>query len=71
MTRAGIAIEKWKLPIFERHLSSKGYAFTQSPGATPDTLLLSVVTENPVALAEVLRVACIEAAQESRTLERE
>lgn len=63
MTRAGIAIDKWKLPIFERHLSSKGYAFTLTAGVTADTHLLTVETENPLALAEVLRVACIEAAE--------
>ena len=60
--KAGIAIDAWKLPIFERHLTQAGYAFEQGPGLTADTLLLSVTTDAVYALSVVLRAANTEAA---------
>jgi hypothetical protein len=60
--KAGIAIDTWKLPIFDRHLTKAGYAFKQGPGITADTLLLTVTTENIEALGFVVRAANTEAA---------
>ena len=63
MKKAGIAIEKWKLSIFERHLKQAGYTFKNTGDLTPDTLLLSVETTNTEALTEVLKAAMTEAAR--------
>lgn len=61
MKRAAIAIDKWKLPIFERHLTQAGYVYRKGDGVTFDTALLFVSTENPVALEAVVRAANAEA----------
>lgn len=58
--KAGIAIDDWKLPIFERHLS--GYVYEKGPGLTDDTLLLTVETDDMKALEKVVRAANAEAA---------
>jgi hypothetical protein len=60
-TKAGIAIDVWALSIFDRRLSEAGYTYDKGPGLTQDTFFLTVTTDNPVALAHVLRAACIEA----------
>ena len=62
MQKAGIAVDDWKLPIFERHLRQAGYSFENSGYLTVGTLLLRVDTINLVALGEVLRAANTEAA---------
>lgn len=62
MSKAGIAIDDWKLPIFERHLGQAGYAFENAGRLTTGTLLLRVDTENIEALATVLKAANTEAA---------
>lgn len=61
--KAGILIDDWKLPIFERHLSQAGYAYEKVPGLTAGTLLLTVKTKNATALGEVARAANKEAAR--------
>lgn len=61
--KAAIAIDDWKLPIFERHLAQAGYTHTDGPGLTPKTLLLTVTTDNVEALGEVVKAANTEAAQ--------
>ena len=60
--KAAIAIDTWKLPIFERRLKQNGYTYTQSKGVTDDTMLLYVRTDNVMALETVIREANIEAA---------
>ena len=42
MKKAAIVIDTWKLPIFSSILVEKGYHYTEQPGLTPDTLLLTV-----------------------------
>lgn len=61
--KAAIAIDTWKLPIFSRHLVSKGYHYTEGPGLAPDTLLLTVTTDNLQALAQTVLAANTEAAR--------
>lgn len=61
--KAAIAIDAWKLPIFERHLSGSGYAFEKVNGPMPGTLLLKVETANVEALGGVVRAANAEAAR--------
>ncbi len=61
--KAGIAIDAWKLPIYERHLKQSGYAFTNHGELTKGTLLLRVDTTNLTALGEAIRAAAAEAAR--------
>lgn len=62
--KAGIAIDAWKLPIFERHLTGAGYSFTSGAGVTADTLMLYVETARGVSeLAVVVKAANDEAAR--------
>lgn len=63
MSKVGIAIDPWKLAIFERHLRQSGYAFENVGHLTEGVLILKVTTENPIALAEVIKAANTEAAQ--------
>ena len=63
MTKAAIAIDNWKLPIFKRHLKNNGYEFKQANGLTKGAMVLTVVTENLEALAVVVEAANTEAAK--------
>lgn len=65
--KAAIAIDTWKLPIFDRRLTNAGYSYEKSPGLTADTLFLSVVFEDVKALETVIRAANAEAANVSKT----
>lgn len=61
--KAGIAIDAWKLSIFQRHLQQAGYTF-ENKGALPSgALLLRVDTTNLEALATVVKAADTEAAK--------
>lgn len=60
--KAGIAIDDWKLPIFNQHLVDAGYRYESGPGLTGDTLLLTVETDDAKALEAVVRAANTEAA---------
>lgn len=42
----GIAIDQWKLPVFERRLTAAHFAYEICPGVTADTLLLRVTTDD-------------------------
>lgn len=64
--RAGIAIDKWKLEIFERHLKNAGFNYEQSPGLTPGTLILIVETDREVTLAGTVKQAQQEAAKQKK-----
>ena len=59
--KVGIAIDAWKLSIFQRQLGQAGYTFTESPMPLENVMLLTVVTENVEALQEVVKSALIEA----------
>ncbi len=61
--KAGIAIDAWKLPIFERHLTQAGYTFTNAGELNKGILILTVTTSNVDALQEVVKAANTEAAQ--------
>lgn len=60
--KAGIAIDEWKLPIFERHLRQAGYEFKNMGLMTTGVLILNVTTDNVEALHEVVKSANTEAA---------
>lgn len=63
MVKVGIAIDDWKLPIFERYLSEGGYAWEQRAGVTDGDLFLFVMARNPEDLAAVVLCANREAAR--------
>ena len=64
MVRAAIAIDKWKLAIFEQHLYRAGYIYETCAWLTPDTLHLYVNnTLDLTALESVVRAANTEAAE--------
>lgn len=41
--KAGVAVDKWKVPVFKRHLDQSGFVYTEHPGVTRDTAMLKVV----------------------------
>lgn len=51
MAKAGIVIDNWKLPIFERHLTKAGYAYKWTPGFTKDCGVLTVELSRPTEAA--------------------
>ncbi len=55
--KVGIAIDKWKLATFTRHLTEAGFAFEKFDGVTADTWLLRVETKDVDALAVVVKAA--------------
>jgi hypothetical protein len=40
--KAGIVIDRWKLPIFTRHLKEAGFSYEEVGGLTEDGLVLTV-----------------------------
>ena len=70
--KAGIAIDKYKLETFKKHLDEAGYKYIVGPGITKDTLVLCVDCEFTSDLQAVVRAANIEARKLGHTpLERE
>ncbi len=65
--KAGIAIDAWKLPIFDRLLTAAGFTFTNVGQLTDGTLLLRVDTEESQRLAQVVLAANIECAKTWRS----
>lgn len=63
MKTAGVAIDKWKLPIFKRHLDKAGYKYTEHPGLTAGTLLLKVEYAWVATLKPVIEAAEAECAK--------
>ena len=63
MKKAGIMLDDWKLPIFEKALDEAGFEYEQSPGITEYTLLLTVETDDLHALSEVVKKTNDEAAR--------
>lgn len=59
--KAAVVIEKWKLPIFERHLKTAGFVWVEEQGLTNDTLTLKVEYESVANLKPVILAAQIEA----------
>lgn len=62
--KAAIALDTWKLSIFERHLKQGGYSWTNVGELTPGALILTVETESLAALFVVVQAALREAEAE-------
>ena len=67
--KAGIAIDKWKLPVFDRHLSEAGYTYKKGPGLTKDTLFLKVKFDDLKAFETLVRAANEDAAFQKEALQ--
>ncbi|WP_028970126.1 hypothetical protein [Sphingomonas sp. URHD0057] len=52
--KAGIAVDNWKLPVFRKRLTEGGYEYTDAGPFTGDTTLLTVETNNMLALKALL-----------------
>lgn len=63
MIKAGVVIDSWKRPIFEKRLKDAGYTWKLCPGVTPDTLSFIVKTTSAKELEVVVRAANAEAAK--------
>jgi hypothetical protein len=62
--KAGIVLDNWKLPVFERHLTSAGYSFENKGQFSPDCLTLVVVyTDDTLKLQKVVQAAFDECAR--------
>lgn len=62
MKTAAVIIEKWKLPIFSRHLKEAGYSYDTCPGPTDDTHTLKVPYEWVAKLQPIIEAAQAECA---------
>lgn len=63
--KAGVGIDAWKLPIFERHLTAAGFTFVNAGQLTHDTLMLTVEHQQGESqrLAQTVLAANTEAAR--------
>jgi hypothetical protein len=61
--KAGIVLDAWKLPIFERRLKDAGFTWHNAGNFTNDTIALTVETDNVESLATVIRAANGEASR--------
>lgn len=52
--KIAIALDNWKLPIFRKGLTDAGYEYTDAGGLTHDSTVLTVVTDNILALKAVV-----------------
>lgn len=57
MKTAAVMIDKWKLPIFTRHLREAGYSYDTCPGLTNDTHILKVSCEWVAKLQPIIEAA--------------
>lgn len=54
--KAGIAVDNWKLPVFRKRLTEAGYKYEDGGALTGEATLLTVETNNPLALKKVLEM---------------
>ncbi len=52
--KAGIVVDNWKLPVFRKRLEEAGYKYKDGGEITEDTTLLTVETDDALALKKVL-----------------
>lgn len=59
LKRVGIAVDAWKVPIFEQHLKKAGYTYSVIHGGPFTTITISGVAVEP--LAKIITLANAEA----------
>jgi len=52
--KAGIGVDNWKLPVFRKRLKEAGYEYEDGGALVGDTTLLTVETDDMLALKKVL-----------------
>lgn len=52
--KAGIAVDDWKLPVFRKRLTEAGYEYQDGGALIGQTTLLTVETNDMLALKKVL-----------------
>lgn len=55
MMTVGVAIDDWKLPLFQTELDKEGYKYSKHNALTPNTLLLKVETEAVGKLKSIIK----------------
>lgn len=63
--KAGIVLDNWKLPIFRKRLTEAGYEYEDGGGLTSDTTVLTVETDDVLALKKVIE-SCEAESRKSR-----
>lgn len=63
MKKAGIVLDKWKLPIFKKTLDAEGYKYKQYPGPFHDSITLQVETDDIAKLTPIVENMNAEAAR--------
>lgn len=58
--KAGVVIDRWKLPVFERLLKKDNFKYVQQDGVTKQTLSLIVDYEKLKDLEKVVKAANLE-----------
>ena len=58
--KAGISIDRWKLPVFERLLKKDNFKYVELAGATRQTLSLIVEYADLKDLQKVIKAANLE-----------
>ncbi len=66
MIRAAIALDNYKLPVFQKHLEEAKFTYEVTEGITPGTLTMFVETENVNILRMVVENANTEASKMKR-----
>lgn len=61
--KIGIAIDRYKLPVFNKHLTDDGYTYTTGDGVTADTMMLYVEADSVAGLEGTIRAANKEASR--------
>lgn len=52
--KVGIALDDWKLPVFRKRLTEAGYEYEDAGSFTPGTTILTVETDDMLALKKVI-----------------
>lgn len=70
MKKAAVVLDKWKLPVFEKHLKNGGFDYEIFDGITKDTLSLRVHTKYISKLAPVIEAANLESTKRKKELKK-
>lgn len=57
MKTAAVVIDRWKLPVFQKHLDATGYEYEQQSGTILGTVILQVKYEWVAKLQPVIEAA--------------
>jgi hypothetical protein len=63
--KIAIAIDDWKLQVFDRHLVNAGYKYESRPGLSENTMILTVDADSQI-LSPIVRAANDECAKKGR-----